>query len=46
MKNGVSEFYRVRLSAVFVDISKVRDQRNPEQELEIQIIHEDKEAEV
>ena len=46
MKNGVSEFYRLRLSAVFLDISGVRDQRNPEQELGIQIIHEDKEAEV
>ena len=46
MKNGVSEFYRVRLSAVFKDISGLRDQRNPEQELGIQIIHEDKKAEV
>ena len=31
---------------MFVDISGERDQRNPEQELGIQIIHEDKEAEV
>ena len=46
MKYGVSKFHRVRLSAVFVDISGVRDQRNLEQELGIQIIHEDKEAEV
>ena len=46
IKNGVSDFYRGRLSAVFVDISEVRDQRNPEQELGIQIIHKDKEVEV
>ena len=46
MKYGVSEFYRVLLSAVFVDLYRVRDQRNPEQELEIQIINEDKEAEI
>ena len=46
MKYGVSEFYRVLLSAVFVDLYGVRDQRNLEQELEIQIINEDKEAEV
>ena len=46
MKYGVSEFYRVLLSAVFVDLYGVRNQRNPEQELEIQIINEDKEAEV
>ena len=44
MKYGVSEFYRVLLSARFVDLYGVRDQRNPEQELEIQIINEDKEA--
>ena len=31
---------------MFVDISGVRDQRNPKQELGIQIIHEDNEEEV
>ena len=46
MKYGVSEFYRVLLFAVFVDLYGVRDHRNPKQELEIQIINEDKEAEV
>ena len=46
IKYGVSEFYRVLLSAVFMDLYGVRDQRNPEQELEIQIINEDKEAKV
>ena len=45
MKYGVSEFYRVLLSAVCVDLYGVRDQRNPEQELGIQIINEDNEAE-
>ena len=43
---GVSEFYRVLLSTVFMGLYGVRDQRNPEQELEIQIINEDKEVEV
>ena len=38
MQNGVSEFYMVLLSAVFVYISGVRDQRNQDQELGIQII--------
>ena len=33
MKYGVSEFYGVLLSAVFVDLYGVSDQRNPEQEL-------------
>ena len=37
MKYGESEFYRVLLSAVFV--YGVRDQRNPEQEIDIQIIY-------
>ena len=31
VKYGVSEFFRVLLSAVFVDLYGVRDQRNPEQ---------------
>ena len=44
MQNGVSEFYMVLLSAVFLYISGVRDQRNQDQELGIQIILEDKKA--
>ena len=39
MQNRISEFYIVLLSAVFVYISGVGDQRNPEQELGILIIH-------
>ena len=31
---------------MFVDLYRVRDQRNPEQKLEIQIFNEDKKAEV
>ena len=46
MQNGISEFYMVLLSTVFVYISEARDQRNPKQELGIQVIHEDKKAEV
>ena len=46
MQNRIFEFYIVLLSAVFVYISGVRDQRNPEQELGILIIHKDKKAEV
>ena len=45
----ISEFSRVLMSTRFVDLYGVRDQRNTEiileQELEIQIITEDKEAE-
>ena len=45
---GGSEFYRVLLSAVFVDLYRVGDQRNPEippkPELEIQIVTEDPEG--
>ena len=50
LKHGGSEFSRVLMSTRFMDLYGVRDQRNkeitPEQELEIQIITEDKEAEV
>ena len=46
MQNRISEFYIVLLSAVFVYMPGVRNQRNPEQELGILIIHEDKKAEV
>ena len=46
MQNRISEFYIVLLSTVFVYLFGVGDQRNPEQELGIQIIHENKKAEV
>ena len=46
VESGVEINHWVLLSSRFVDLYGVRDQRNPEQELKIQITNEDKEAEV